>query len=289
MGFPGGTRGKEPACECRSHKDVGFNPGLGRSPGGRHGDPLQYSCLDNPHGQRSPATYSPWGYKESDKTEATQHSQEIHKRSYEEINIRIISIEVIHRMVRFFFFPGQDKCTHMGNLMYQLVFWQHATETNSDFPKASCKPLIADQLEVRAEAQELGRSKNLGQASGTIVMVMPQKSLIKSHCAVTPEVFIQDSQPQERATSGLRPSPRLPQCRLREGLDMVNRTMNQILSIYLAKQRGLLNHYSLIKSILKFSQWLLHVNILLSQQVSTQRQFLVMLHMQKCLQEEGKL
>ena len=71
-------------------------------------------------------------------------TQEIHKRSYEEINIRIISIEVIHRMVRFFFFPGQDKCTHMGNLMYQLVFWQHATETNSDFPKASCKPLIAD-------------------------------------------------------------------------------------------------------------------------------------------------
>ena len=177
-----------------------------------------------------------------------------------------------------FFFPGQDKCTQMGNLIYQLVFWQHATETNSDFPKACCRPLIADQLEVRAEAQEVGRSKNLGQASGTIVMVMPQKSLIKSHCTVTPR-FIQDSQPQERATSGLRPSPRLPQCRLREGLDMVRLIMNQILPIYLAKHRGLLNHYSLIKSILKFSQWILHVNILLSQQVSPQRQFLVMLHM----------
>ena len=28
-------------------------PGLGRSPGGGHGNPLQYSCLENPHGQRS--------------------------------------------------------------------------------------------------------------------------------------------------------------------------------------------------------------------------------------------
>jgi hypothetical protein len=42
---------------------------LGRSPGGGHGNPLQYSCLKNPHGQRSLAGYSPWGHKESDMTE----------------------------------------------------------------------------------------------------------------------------------------------------------------------------------------------------------------------------
>ena len=47
--------------------DVGSVPGLGRSPGGGHGNPLQYSCLENPHGQRSLAGYSPWGRKESDK------------------------------------------------------------------------------------------------------------------------------------------------------------------------------------------------------------------------------
>ena len=35
-------------------------PGLGRSPGGGHGNPLQYSCLENPHGRRSLARYSPW-------------------------------------------------------------------------------------------------------------------------------------------------------------------------------------------------------------------------------------
>ena len=38
-------------------------------PGGGHGDPLQYSCLENPHEQRSLAGYSPWGRKELDVTE----------------------------------------------------------------------------------------------------------------------------------------------------------------------------------------------------------------------------
>jgi len=39
---------------------------LGRSPKGGHGNPLQFSYLENPHGQRSLASYSPWGRKESD-------------------------------------------------------------------------------------------------------------------------------------------------------------------------------------------------------------------------------
>ena len=46
--FPGGTSGKEPACQCRRHKRHGFDPWVGRSPGGGHGNPLQYSCLENP-------------------------------------------------------------------------------------------------------------------------------------------------------------------------------------------------------------------------------------------------
>ena len=49
--------------------DVGSIPGLGRSPGGRHGNPLQYSCLENPHGQRILAGYSSWNCKELDMTE----------------------------------------------------------------------------------------------------------------------------------------------------------------------------------------------------------------------------
>ena len=49
--------------------DLGLIPGLGRSPGGGHGNPLQYSCLENPYRQRSVADYIPWGCKESDMTE----------------------------------------------------------------------------------------------------------------------------------------------------------------------------------------------------------------------------
>ena len=50
-------------------RDEGLIPGSGRSPRGGQGNPLQYSCLENPHGQRSLAGYSPWGRKESDTTE----------------------------------------------------------------------------------------------------------------------------------------------------------------------------------------------------------------------------
>ena len=49
--------------------DLGFIPGWGRPPGGGHGNPLQYSCLKNPHGQRSLAGYSPWVCKQLNMTE----------------------------------------------------------------------------------------------------------------------------------------------------------------------------------------------------------------------------
>ena len=65
-GFPDGSGGKESACNSG---DLGSIPELGRSLGGGHGNPLQYSCLENPHGQRSLAGYSPWGHKESDRTD----------------------------------------------------------------------------------------------------------------------------------------------------------------------------------------------------------------------------
>ena len=44
MAFPSGTSGKEHACQCRRHKRWWFDP----SPGGGHGNSLQYSCLENP-------------------------------------------------------------------------------------------------------------------------------------------------------------------------------------------------------------------------------------------------
>ena len=68
LGFPGGSDSRESAC-CAG--DLGSVPLLGRSPGGGHDNPLQYSCLENPRGQRRLAGYSPWGRKELD---TTKHS-----------------------------------------------------------------------------------------------------------------------------------------------------------------------------------------------------------------------
>ena len=59
--------------------DLGSIPGLGEPPGGGHSNPLQYSCLENPHGQRSQAGYSPWGHKELDTTERLTHTHSCKK------------------------------------------------------------------------------------------------------------------------------------------------------------------------------------------------------------------
>ena len=48
QGFPGGANGKEPACQHRRCKRGGLDPGWGRAPGGGHGNPLQYACLESP-------------------------------------------------------------------------------------------------------------------------------------------------------------------------------------------------------------------------------------------------
>ena len=50
-------------------RDIGSTPGLGRSPGGGNGNPLQYSCLENLHGQKKLVGCSSWGCKELDMTE----------------------------------------------------------------------------------------------------------------------------------------------------------------------------------------------------------------------------
>jgi len=66
LGFPGGSVVKNQPANAG---DTGSIPGWGRSPGRGNGNPLQYSCLENIHGQRSLASYSPWGCKESDMTD----------------------------------------------------------------------------------------------------------------------------------------------------------------------------------------------------------------------------
>ena len=50
-------------------RDMVSIPGSGRSPGGEHGNPLQYSCLENPMGRGTWWATNPWGHKELDMTE----------------------------------------------------------------------------------------------------------------------------------------------------------------------------------------------------------------------------
>ena len=51
--------------------EMWFNPWVAKNPGGGHGSPLQYSCLENTHGQRSQVGCSQWGRKEIDMIETT--------------------------------------------------------------------------------------------------------------------------------------------------------------------------------------------------------------------------
>ena len=72
LGFPGGSNSKESACNAG---DLGLIPGLGRSPGGGHGNPLQCSCLENPHGQKSlQGRLQSMGSQRVGHNWATQHS-----------------------------------------------------------------------------------------------------------------------------------------------------------------------------------------------------------------------
>ena len=65
-GFPGGS---EVNGSASNTGDLGLIPGSGRSSVEGNGNPLQYSCLENPHGKKSLEGYSPWGHKEPDMTE----------------------------------------------------------------------------------------------------------------------------------------------------------------------------------------------------------------------------
>ena len=57
-----------PPANAGNTRDAGSIHVLGRCPAEGHGNPLQYSCLENPYGQRGLEGYSPWGCRESDTT-----------------------------------------------------------------------------------------------------------------------------------------------------------------------------------------------------------------------------
>ena len=75
--FPGASVSKESACNVGELDSIS---GLGRSHRGGNGNSLQYSSLENPHGQRCLMGFCPWHHKESDMTEqlsTAHHSQHL--------------------------------------------------------------------------------------------------------------------------------------------------------------------------------------------------------------------
>ena len=72
--FPGGASGKESACQCRRHKRHGFNPWVRKIPWRRVWQPTPVFLPGESHRQRSLASYSPWGCKESDTIERLTHT-----------------------------------------------------------------------------------------------------------------------------------------------------------------------------------------------------------------------
>ena len=73
-GFPGGSVGKESTCGAGDAEGVGSIPGSGRTLGGGNGNPLQYSCLENPmdRGAWHPTVHR---VMESDTTEVMKHAR----------------------------------------------------------------------------------------------------------------------------------------------------------------------------------------------------------------------
>ena len=72
FGFPGGSGDKESVYNAG---DLGSIPGLGKSHGGGHGNPLQYSCLENPHGQRTLKGLPSMGSQRVGHDWVTKHTQ----------------------------------------------------------------------------------------------------------------------------------------------------------------------------------------------------------------------
>ena len=69
MGFPGGTSGEEPTCQCRRHRRLGFNPWVAKIPWRRKRQSTSVLLRGQSHVQRSLTGYSPWGQRKSDITE----------------------------------------------------------------------------------------------------------------------------------------------------------------------------------------------------------------------------
>ena len=104
---------KNPPANEGDARDMGSIPGSGRLPKRGNSNPLQYSCVENPHGLRSLEGYSPWGHKESDSMELT-HKHILRKLPFMGnvvLDVFILSNSLLSRKL---FLPEESQCRVMS-------------------------------------------------------------------------------------------------------------------------------------------------------------------------------
>ena len=140
-------------------EDLDSIPGLGRSSGGGHGNPLQYSCQENPDGQRNP-----WGRKESDMTKQLSTAQQINgwpvRERYSCICGRVMGEG------RWGLIPAlklHSKNRPMRNPRVQLVGrrQRRVLERKGEFPPAREEGTFANQLYVSKPLGQNGTSSEM--------------------------------------------------------------------------------------------------------------------------------
>ena len=103
MGFPGVSEGKELA---RNSGDLGSIPGLGRSPGGGHGNPLQYSCLENPQTEKPCRLQSIWPQRVGHDSATNTHTH-VHREREKAFHLIAEEYAFFSFQVHMKYFPGQ--------------------------------------------------------------------------------------------------------------------------------------------------------------------------------------
>ena len=113
-GFPGGTSGKEPTCQCRKHRRCSFDPWIKKIPWGRAWQPTPVFLPGESHGQRNLAGYSPQGHKELDRSDlACTFRKDNHPASW----IFLRAAEMIYKTSLLIRFKGQQ---HPESMFLQM-------------------------------------------------------------------------------------------------------------------------------------------------------------------------
>ena len=109
--------------------DLGSIPGLGKSSGGGHGNPLQYTCLENPDGQRSLVDDCPWGHRvRHDRvTKHSTHYQEMPMHRYQsDGSFKLLQIQELYLQLAFTWF-SEVSCTQLVLQTFLINFLINTT------------------------------------------------------------------------------------------------------------------------------------------------------------------